>query len=101
MTDEINWWEVHANVVLLTSWMAENGASGQEIADAVEKLWKYTPEFEYVQSLQCPAGGEHTWTDDVDERYSDRRSRMYLPPNERWHRDECGAPMPKPLEQDL
>lgn len=40
----------------------------------------------------CPAtGGEHAWTDDVDEMYSDRRSSHYIPPSERWHCEECGV----------
>ena len=41
----------------------------------------------------CPAGGEHVWTDDVDERFTTRGSMFYAPPWARWHCDECGTPM--------
>ena len=27
----------------------------------------------------CPAGGEHVWTDDVDERFTTRGSMFYAP----------------------
>ena len=49
---------------------------------------------------ECPAGGPHTWTDAVDVQYDDPRSRSYLPPAERWHCDECGAPMPREEHDD-
>lgn len=34
----------HENMVVLTSWAADNGFSAQEIADMVEKPWHYLAE---------------------------------------------------------
>ena len=42
---ELPWYAHHGNLVLLAHHLAENGASGQEVADAVEKPWKYQDEF--------------------------------------------------------
>ena len=37
---------------------------------------------------ECPAGGPHIWTDDVDERYE------RLPARDRWHCEHCGCAPP-------
>jgi hypothetical protein len=42
---EAEWWNVHDNLVTLTRWMADNDHDSSEIADAIEKPWKYGPEF--------------------------------------------------------
>jgi hypothetical protein len=41
-----------------------------------------------------PAGGDHDWTDDVGERYSNRRTIFYIPPRDCRHCDQCGMSMP-------
>ena len=42
---ESKWYEFHDNLVTLTSYMAETGASAEDVAYAVEKPWKYESEF--------------------------------------------------------
>jgi hypothetical protein len=45
-SNELRWFQDYKNMILLTRWMAdEDGATGSEIADAVEKPWKYEEEF--------------------------------------------------------
>ncbi len=46
------------------------------------------PEGDLVKRDECPAGGRHVWTDDVDP------SGERLPRWMRWHCDECGARPP-------
>lgn len=43
----------------------------------------------------CPAGGEHTWTDDVGPEYEHLRRGPY---SWRWHCDECGVTAPRDVE---
>lgn len=43
------WYAVHDNLVTLTSWMADEGYDGSEIAHAVEKPWNYEDEFKQAQ----------------------------------------------------
>ena len=40
------WFQDYKNIVMLTAFMAENDAEPGEIAEAVEKPWKYTEMFE-------------------------------------------------------
>jgi hypothetical protein len=47
--DDLPWWCVHQNLVLLAHHLAEAGCGGQEVADAVEKPWKYRDEFDIAQ----------------------------------------------------
>lgn len=44
-----NWHESHDNVVILTRWMADDGRSAYEVADAVEKPWKFTDEYKMAR----------------------------------------------------
>jgi hypothetical protein len=44
MTDP-HWYTYHQNIVILTSWMADQDYSASELAYAVEKPWKFTDEF--------------------------------------------------------
>jgi len=44
------WFQTYANIVTLTSYMADNNMDAQEIADAVEKPWKFTEIFEEAQA---------------------------------------------------
>lgn len=37
---------------------------------------------------RCPAGGDHVWTDEIDE------SLRNLPHELRWHCEHCGVTMP-------
>lgn len=39
------WFTDHANLVTLTSYMADHGHDAKEIAYAVEKPWKFADEF--------------------------------------------------------
>lgn len=41
MSNDIQWFQRHEAIVLLTSHMADEGYSAQDIAYAVEKPWKY------------------------------------------------------------
>lgn len=34
--------DFHADLIVLTRWMADEGFTAGEVADAVEKPWKYT-----------------------------------------------------------
>ena len=44
--EDRTWWEVHANIVLLVRWMADEDYDSDQIAYAVEKPWKHKDEFE-------------------------------------------------------
>lgn len=56
------WHAVHFNLVTLTAWMAGEGFTAGQVADAVEKPWKHWREFRAAE--QCL-----TATDlDEDER---------------------------------
>lgn len=46
---DLPWHAVHANLVTLVRWMAENDWDVSEIVRAVEKPWCYTEEFERAQ----------------------------------------------------
>jgi|KBSMisStandDraft_5_1062788.scaffolds.fasta_scaffold310873_3 hypothetical protein len=39
------WWDDHDNMVRLTAWLADNNYEAKDVAYAVEKPWKYEPEF--------------------------------------------------------
>lgn len=41
----LRWFQDFRNMILLTRFMADEGASGDRIAKVVEKPWLYTPEF--------------------------------------------------------
>jgi hypothetical protein len=45
------WFKDHANLVLLTSWMADNGYDAKDVAYAVEKPWKYEAEYARAKGL--------------------------------------------------
>lgn len=47
--EELPWYAHHENLVLLVHHLAENGNSGQEVADAVEKPWKYRDEYDLAR----------------------------------------------------
>ena len=49
MLEELPWYAHHENLVLLVHFLAENGNSGQEVADAVEKPWKYRDEYDLAR----------------------------------------------------
>ena len=38
--------ELHADLVLLVRWLADDGYTAREIADAIEKPWCYAAEIE-------------------------------------------------------
>jgi hypothetical protein len=42
---ETNWFADHANVVMLTAYMADSGYDAGEVAYAVEKPWKFEDQF--------------------------------------------------------
>lgn len=44
-----NWHENHDNVVMLARWLADDGRSAYEVADAVEKPWKFTDEYKIAR----------------------------------------------------
>lgn len=44
-----DWYANHENLVTLTRWMADDGRSAYEVADAVEKPWKFTDEFKFAR----------------------------------------------------
>lgn len=94
---ELKWWETHDNLVQLTRWMADNGSSADDLASVVEKPWKYTPEYEYMLALQCPAGGEHEWG---EHDSGDAYGPIGGGPGTVVHRwtacENCHAPMPEP-----
>jgi len=39
------WYRDHGNLVTLVYWMAEGSYDKRDIVHAVEKVWKWTPEF--------------------------------------------------------
>jgi hypothetical protein len=41
----LEWYANYENVSTLTSWMADNGYSAREVADAVQTPWSYQDEF--------------------------------------------------------
>jgi len=43
---ETKWWEDHDNIVLLVRYLADGWWPRNEIADAVEKPWKWQTEFD-------------------------------------------------------
>jgi hypothetical protein len=43
--DAMPWFADHSNMVLLASWLAEHNYSGQDVAYAMEKPWKYESEY--------------------------------------------------------
>lgn len=45
MQDEIQWYEIHDNLCLTASWMANNGYKADDLAYFVEKPYKYESEF--------------------------------------------------------
>ena len=47
--NELPWYCDHANLVILTEYMARDGATGDEVAEAVRKPWKYTDEFDLAR----------------------------------------------------
>ena len=55
--DEPTTWAAisHYDLVTLTRWMAENSYTGEDIADAVEKPWKYGAELTRAKAGQPPA----------------------------------------------
>jgi len=50
MTDYA-WWQSHDNILILISYMADTGATTQEIVYAVEKPWKFELEWAYAREL--------------------------------------------------
>lgn len=42
----MNWYEDYANIVAMVYWMVNEGFKPIDIARAVEKPWKWTPEYE-------------------------------------------------------
>lgn len=46
------WFSDHSNLVTLTSYMAANGYTAEELAYAVEKPWKYEDEFLQALTLE-------------------------------------------------
>ena len=42
--------ELHADLILLVRWLAEDGHAPHEIADAVEKPWKYAADIEAARA---------------------------------------------------
>lgn len=48
---ELPWYAVHANLVLLTRYLADGGWEAETIADAVEKPWKYEPEYRAARAV--------------------------------------------------
>ena len=49
------WYEDHENLVMLTSYLADNGANGAAVAHAVEKPWNYEDEFRAAENAQLAA----------------------------------------------
>lgn len=45
MSDTQPWYADHANLVLLTAYMAVSGYDASEVARAVEKPWSYADDF--------------------------------------------------------
>jgi hypothetical protein len=43
------WHESHDNIVLLVQWMAHDGQSAYNVADAVEKPWKFLDEYKMAR----------------------------------------------------
>lgn len=52
--DTPRWFQDHRNMIRLTHWMADNGYEAGDIADAVEKPWKYTEEFTLAGGVLDP-----------------------------------------------
>jgi len=48
---EVRWFEVHENIAALARWMADQGFSASEVADAVEKPWKYHDEYTRIEEV--------------------------------------------------
>ena len=46
------------NLRILTRWMADNDYSGADIADAVEKPWKYDDELRSARRALATAAGD-------------------------------------------
>lgn len=44
-----DWYANHTNIVTLAQWMAHDGRSAYEVADAVEKPWHFTDEFKFAR----------------------------------------------------
>lgn len=45
------WFEDHDNLVTLTRWLADSGYSARNIADVIEKPWKYDDEFAMAHTV--------------------------------------------------
>lgn len=46
MTEAGSWWLRHDDIAAVARYMADNGASADEVASMVEKPWKYTDQWD-------------------------------------------------------
>ena len=46
----VAWYVVHANIVTLTAWMADQGYTAHTVADAVEQPWSYEEEYNQARA---------------------------------------------------
>jgi hypothetical protein len=44
------WYIEHSNIATLASWAADHGYEAKEVADMVDKPWKYDDEFQQAVS---------------------------------------------------
>jgi hypothetical protein len=61
-----HWYLIHANIVTLTAWLADNGRDAKTVAYAVEKPWKFEDEWEEAREEAAEAEGNRPYAGEFD-----------------------------------